>query len=149
MYTYIFGRYFLNFNKIIAQLGLRTLLNIDVTIYKHEQNGPICQEFKNMTHHLSRFTGGRSPQTIDKMMSDRKHFVFCQHKNRLISVLYGRPIRNSEKPDLKTHAYLHILLSQAILKDTDGIVNISGPSKLKNRITNHEKSLLTHQGLSG
>jgi len=39
------------------------------------------------------------------------------------------------QPYLKCQVYLHILLSPEIIKDTFGIDDISGPPKLKNRIT--------------
>jgi hypothetical protein len=52
--------------------------------YRHF--GSNCPMFKDMTQHLSGFAGGRSAQTLDKMMNDRKHFVFCPHKYRLITV---------------------------------------------------------------
>jgi len=71
--------------------------------------------------------GGQRTKTLDKMMNDRKRFVFCPHKTGLLPFCMSAPPRNSDKPDLKSQGYLHISLIPAIFKKTNGIIDFHDP----------------------
>jgi hypothetical protein len=69
------------------------------------------------------FHGRPKKKTLDKMMNDRKRFVFCPHINQFIAVLNEWPTRNNKEKYWKCQTYLHISLSPVMFKDKNCILD--------------------------